>query len=108
MRWAVRSAILGFAALAVASPLWAGAEAGESEAPAGVDCAQIVDDAERLRCYDDRAAPSTGGVSRASEAKQGAPLEGGEETPAEEPPSYLSRLWELDEASRDGRGIPPP
>jgi phospholipase A1 len=99
----VRTAILGFAALAVASPLWAGTEPGESEAPAGLDCTQIVDDAERLRCYDDRAAPPTEEASGASEAREGAPLESGEETAAEEPPSYLSQLWELDEASREGR-----
>jgi phospholipase A1 len=93
-------AILWIAALAVASPLWAGTESGGSEPHAGTDCAQILDDAERLHCYDDLAVLSTGEESGAAEAGGEAPPAGAEEASAEEPPSYLSRLWELEAAAR--------
>ncbi len=59
MRSAARTAIVWIVALAVAGPLWAGTEPRETEPHLDTDCAQILDDAERLRCYDDLAAPAS-------------------------------------------------
>jgi phospholipase A1 len=60
------------------------------------ECVKIADDARRLSCFDQtsRQAPA---------APRQAPEGEAEEPAAEEEPSYLSRLWELDAQSRRGR-----
>ena len=69
----------GAGVLALVLSLAAGGAAGANRSDGWNECAKIADDAQRLRCFDDRSGRS----------------------PAEtEAPSYLSRLWELDTESR--------
>ena len=69
----------GAGVLALVLSLAAGGAAGANRSDGWNECAKIADDAQRLRCFDDRFGRS----------------------PAEtEAPSYLSRLWELDTESR--------
>jgi phospholipase A1 len=69
----------GAGVLALVLSLAAGGASGANRSDGWNECAKIADDAQRLRCFDDRSGRS----------------------PAEtEAPSYLSRLWELDTESR--------
>ena len=58
------------------------------------ECAKIEDDAERLKCYDNLAGQKSRNIEPAKESAEKAPEE------KREKPSYLSRLWELDEETR--------
>jgi phospholipase A1 len=66
------------------------------------ECAKIEDDAERLKCYDKLAGQKSRNIEPVKESAEKAPEEKGEK------PSYLSRLWELDEETRsEGFAISP-
>jgi len=62
------------------------------------DCAGIRDDAERLKCYDGLAGRKA--VEAAGEVR---PAAKGPPPEAEEVPTYLERLWDLDRESRKGK-----
>ncbi len=61
-------------------------------------CAEIADDAERLKCFDERSAVSPEVHAKGKKKNEA-------ELTEKKPESYLSRIWELDKESR-GRGFP--
>jgi phospholipase A1 len=67
------------------------------------ECAKIKDDAERLKCYDNLAAPKSGDNVPADKTAEKA-REGQEKQEKQEKQvSYFSRLWEMDEETRRGQ-----
>jgi phospholipase A1 len=71
----------------------AGSVSGSNPPDRWNECAKILDDSERLKCFDELSGREPEGRFEVPEEEE----KEGEETEA---PSYLSQLWELDEESR--------
>ena len=88
-----KDVFVGTAALAIVLCVSAGM-AAETEPFTAIDeCAQIADEAERLKCFDELSNRSSTDDTQIEEGDT-------EKQAAEKEPSYLSRLWELDMETR--------
>jgi len=77
----------------VLSLITAGVASGSNPPGRWNECAKILDDSERLKCFDELSGREPEGSFEVPEGED-------KEREETEAPSYLSQLWELDEESR--------
>jgi phospholipase A1 len=77
----------------VLSLITAGVASGSNPLDRWNECAKILDDSDRLKCFDELSGREPEGSFEVPEGEE-------KEREETEAPSYLSQLWELDEESR--------
>lgn len=89
-----RNVILWSIVFTLALSFFPGGAAASDSSRQTNTCAEIADDAERLKCFDERSGIRPEENAQAEKRSE-------EKTTGKKAGSYLSRLWELDKESRD-------